>query len=166
MADRRTPVHITRADEHQRGARPRVLALVTDAESARDRDWPGHSRVKFLRAADAFDRRDHILSGAAYQLHAKATLSSAALDHPGFVADEYVAGLTGEDLHTSDADPAVLAIELCTDGMWRRADGGYRVLDWLAVQAAIDYERELRTMDKPARRRERRGLGLVDGSGH
>ena len=146
-----------RADEHQRGTRLRILALLSDAESARDRDWPGHSRVKFLRAADAFDRRDHVMSAAAYQLHAKATLSSAAVDHPGFVPDEYVASLTGEDLHSPDADPAVLATELCSDGMWRRADGGYRVLDWLAVQAAIDHVRELRTVDKPARNRERHG---------
>ena len=154
----------TRADEHQRGTRLRSLALLSDAESARDRDWPGHSRVKFLRAADAFDHRDHMMSAAAYQLHAKATLSSAALDRPGFVPDEYVASLTGEDLHSPDADPAILATELCSDGMWRRTDSGYRVLDWLAVQAAIAHVRELRTVDKPARNRERHVPGTVDES--
>jgi hypothetical protein len=37
--------------------------------------------------------------------------------------------------------------------MWRRTDGGYRVLDWPAVQASIDYERELRTVDKRVRNR-------------
>lgn len=144
-------MNTTRADEHQRGTGLRILALISDAESAAD--WPSRSRVKFLRAADAFDRRDHIMSAAAYQLHLKATLSSAALDHPGFVPDEYVADLTGEDLHSPDGNPAVLATELCSDGMWRRTDGGYRVLDWPVVQASIDHVRELRMVDKPARSR-------------
>jgi len=149
-------VNTTRADQHQ-GTRLRVLALISDAESAGDRDWPGRTRVKFLRAADAFDRRDHIMSTSAYLLHLKATLSSAVLDHPGFVPDEYVASLTVEDLHSPGTDSAVLATELCSDGMWRRTDGGYRVLDWPAVQASIDHVRELRTVDKPARNRERHG---------
>jgi hypothetical protein len=148
-------VDTTRADESQQGTRLRVLALISDAENAGDLDWPVRSRVKFLRAADAFDRRDHIMSSPAYLLHLKATLSSAVLDHPGFVPDEYVAGLTVEDLHSPGTDPAVLAAELCSDGMWRRADGGYRVLDWPAVQGSIDHVRELRTVDKPAENRER-----------
>jgi hypothetical protein len=84
--------------------------------------------------------------------------SSAARDHPGFVPDEYLAGLTGEDLHSPGANPAILGSELCTAGMWRRADGGYRVLDWPAVQASIDHVRELRTVDKPARNRERQAM--------
>ena len=151
-------MNTTRADQHQ-GTRLRVLALISDAESAGDRDWPGRTRVKFLRAADAFDRRDHIMSTSAYLLHLKATLSSAVLDHPGFVPDEYVASLTVEDLHSPGTDSAVLATELCSDGMWRRTDGGYRVLDWPAVQASIDHVRELRTVDKPARNRERHGQG-------
>jgi hypothetical protein len=113
--------------------------------------------VKILRAADAFDRRDHVMSAAAYQLQVKATLTSAVLDHPGFVPDEYLASLTGEDLHTPGADTAILAAELCADGIWRRTDGGYRVLDWPAVQASIDHVRELRTVDKPAGNRERHG---------
>jgi hypothetical protein len=159
LADRRTPVNTTRADEHQRGTRLRVLALISDAESAGDLDWPGRTRVKFLRAADAFDRRDHIMSAAAYLLHLKATLSSAVHDHPGFVPDKYVASLTVEDLHSPGTDPAVLATELCSDGMWRRTNGGYRVLDWPAVQASIDHVRELRTVDKPARNRERPDQG-------
>jgi hypothetical protein len=152
-------VNTTRADEHQRGTRLRVLALISDAESAGDLDWPGRTRVKFLRAADAFDRRDHIMSTAAYLLHLKATLNSAVRDHPGFVPDEYVASLTVEDLHSPGTDSAVLATELCSDGMWRRTGGGYRVLDWPAVQGSIDHVRELRTVDQPARNRERHGQG-------
>src|SRR5579863_7755112 len=100
LADRRTPVNTTRADHHQRGTRLRVLAVVSDAESAGDRDRPDRGRVKIIRAADAFDRRDHVMSVVAYELHVRATLGSAALDHPGLVPDEYLASLTGEDLHS------------------------------------------------------------------
>ena len=149
-------MNTTRADEHQRGSRLRVLALVSEPESAGDGDRPARGRVKILRAADAFDRRDHAISGAAYLLHLKATLSSAVLDHPGFVPDEYVASLTVEDLHSPGRDPVILAAELCADCIWRRTDGGYRVLDWPAVQASIDHVRELRTVDKPARNRRER----------
>jgi len=149
-------VNTTRADRHQRGTRLRVLAVVGDAESAGDRDRPDRGRVKIIRAADAFDRRDHVMSVVAYELHVRATLGSAALDHPGLVPDEYLAGLTGEDLPSPGA---ILAAELCTAGVWRRTDGGYRVLDWPAVHASIEHVRELRAVDKSARNREPRGQG-------
>jgi len=89
-------------------------------------------------------------------LHVRATLGSAALDHPGLVPDEYLAGLTGEDLPSPGA---ILAAELCTAGVWRRTDGGYRVLDWPAVHASIEHVRELRAVDKSARNREPCGQG-------
>ena len=119
-------------------------------------DDPDHGRLKILRAADAFDRRDHVMTVAAYQLHVRATASSAADDHPGFVPSAYLAGLTGQDLHSPGADPAILAAELCSAGLWRRTSGGYRVLDWPAVQACINDVRELRAVDKraPARQRQ------------
>jgi hypothetical protein len=143
-------VNTTRAGEHQRETRLRVLTLVSDAESPGDRDRPDRGRVKILRAADAFDHRAHVMSAVAYELHVTATLGSAVLDHPGFVPDEY---LTGDDPHSPGASPAVLATELCSAGMWRPTDGGYRVLDWLTVQASIAHVRELRAVDKPARNR-------------
>ncbi len=120
------------------------------------RDDPGHGRLKILRAADAFDRRDHVMTVAAYQLHVRATASSAADDHPGFVPGEYLAGLTGQDLHAPGADPAILAAELCSAGLWRSTKGGYRVLDWPAVQACINHVRELRAVDRRAPARQRR----------
>jgi hypothetical protein len=121
-----------------------------------DRDDPGRGRLKIVRAADAFDRRDHVMTDAAYQLHVTATASSAAQGHPGFVPGEYLAGLTGQDPHGPGADPAILAAELCTVGLWRRAGSGYRILDWPAVQLSIDHVRELRAVDRraPARRRQ------------
>jgi hypothetical protein len=117
---------------------------------------PDRARLKILRAADAFDRRDHVMTVAAYQLHVRATASSAADDHPGFVPGDYLAGLTGQDLPSSGADPAILAAELCAVGLWQATMGGYRVLDWPAVQASINHVRELRTVDKraPARPRQ------------
>jgi len=128
---------------------------MTSDRGAGDRAGPDHARLKVLRAADAFDRRDHAMTVAAYELHILATSFSAARDHPGFVPDEYLASLTGEDLHSPGADPAFLATELRTARMWRRIDGGYRVLDWPAVQACIDHMRELRAVDKRAPVRKR-----------
>jgi hypothetical protein len=150
-------MNTARAEEHQQVTRLRALTLTSTDESIPDRDRPSRAKVK-IRAADAFDRRDHVMSAAAHQLHVEGMASSAARDHPGFVPDEYLAGLTGEDLHSTGADPAILAAELCTAGMWRRTNDGYRVLDWPAVQASIDHVRELRAVDRraPARNRERR----------
>ena len=113
-----------------------------------DRDGSDPARLKILRAADTFDRRDHVMTAAAYQLHVTATSHSADRDHPGFVPAEYLASLTDQDLHSPAADPAILAAELCAVGMWQRVDGGYRVLDWPAVQMSVDYVRELRAVDK------------------
>jgi hypothetical protein len=146
-------MNTTQADEHRSATRLRARALLSSDESIPDRDWPDYARVRIIRAADAFDRQDHVMTAAAYRLHVEAMASSAARDHPGFVPDDYLAGLTGEDLGSPGANPAILATELCTAGMWRRTDGGYRVLDWPAVQASIDYERELRTVDKRVRNR-------------
>jgi hypothetical protein len=133
-----------------------TLAPMTGDQGDAGRDDQDRGRLKILRAADAFDRRDHVMTVAAYQLHVRATASSAADDHPGFVPGEYLASLTGQDLHSPGADPAILATELCAAGLWQRTSGGYRVLDWPAVQACINHVRELRTIDKraPARQRQ------------
>ncbi len=37
--------------------------------------------------------REQVKSGAAYELHCRATADSAVDDHPGFVPDAYLAGL-------------------------------------------------------------------------
>jgi len=129
-----------------------------------DPDGPEHAALKTLRAADAFDRRDHVMTAVAYQLHVSATAHSAARDHPGFVPDEYLASPVGQDPGGADADPATLAAELCTAGMWQRTDGGYRVLDWPAVQASIGHARELRAVDKRASI-PKRPVSWVDDTG-
>jgi hypothetical protein len=116
------------------------------------RDDQDRAPLKILRAADAFDRRDHVLTAAAYQLHVRAMASSAAQDHPGFVPGAYLASLTAHGLYSLGPDPAMLAAELCTAGLWRRTGSGYRVLDWPAVQMSIDHVRELRAVDKADKR--------------
>ena len=92
------------------------------------------------------------MSSAAWEPQLTATANSAVRDHPGFVPDEYLASLTGEDLRSPGAEPVTLAAELCTAGMWKRVDGGYRVLDTGAVQLCIDHVRELRDRDNRERR--------------
>jgi hypothetical protein len=124
-----------------------ALVPVNGDRGAAGRDDPDPAKPMMLRAADAFDRRDHVMTAAAYLLHARATADSAVLDHPGFVPGEYVASLTGQDLGSPGTDPAVLAAELCTAGMWRRTGGGYRVLDWPTVYACLGHVLELRAVD-------------------
>jgi hypothetical protein len=125
---------------------------VSSTNGADHREDPGRALLKILRAADAFDRRDHVMTAAAYELHVRAMASSAAQDHPGFVPGDYLASLTGQDLDSLGGDPAMLAAELCTAGLWRRTWGGYRVLDWPAVQLSIGHARELRAVDKVSKR--------------
>jgi hypothetical protein len=45
------------------------------------------------------------------------------------VPDQYLADLSTET--------TITAAELCTVGMWERVDGGYRLLDWEAVQICV-----------------------------
>jgi hypothetical protein len=87
------------------------------------------------RAGESFDARERVKSGAAWELHCRATADSAVYDHPGFVPDAYLVGLgTGT---------AALAAELCSAGVWERAGGGYRILDRDAVGRCQDLARLL-----------------------
>ena len=49
--------------------------------------------------------------------------------HPGYVPDDYLEHLDGLGIETT-----ITAAELCTIGTWERAGGGYRILDWEAVE--------------------------------
>lgn len=87
------------------------------------------------RSGESFDARDRVKSEAAYELHCRATADSAVDDRAGFVPDAYLDGLgTGT---------AVLAAELCSAGVWERADGGHRILDRDAVGRCQDLARQL-----------------------
>ena len=77
------------------------------------------------------------MSRAAYDLQVQATAHSASCGHPGFVPDDYLEHLDGLGIETT-----ITAAELCTAGMWERVDGGYRVLDWEAVEVCLDQVRQ------------------------
>jgi len=79
------------------------------------------------------------MSRAAWDLQVQATAHSASCGHPGFVPDDYLEHLDGLRIETT-----ITAAELCTSGMWERIDGGYRVLDWEAVEVCLDQVRERR----------------------
>ena len=87
------------------------------------------------RAGESSGARGQVRSGAAWELHCRATADSAVDGHPGFVPDAYLDGLgTGT---------AALAAELCSAGVWERAGGGYRILDRDAVGRCQDLARQL-----------------------
>ena len=112
------------------------------SEAAGDDEDPEQVRFILMRAEDTFDGQDRVMSRAAYDLQVRATAHSARCGHPGFVPDEYLDGLRTET--------TIPAAELCTIGMWERVDGGYRVLDWEAVEICLDQVRQIRGEDPQA----------------
>jgi hypothetical protein len=86
-----------------------------------------------MPAEETFDGQEHVFSRAAYDLQVRATGHSASCGHPGYVPDDYLEHLDGLGIETT-----ITAAELCAIGMWERVDGGYRVLDWEAVECALD----------------------------
>jgi hypothetical protein len=113
-------------------------------DSANDGDL---GQVRFIRteASETFDGQDRVMSRAAYDLQIRATAHSASCGHPGFVPDDYLEHLDGLSIETT-----ITAAELCTSGMWQRVDGGYRVLDWEAVNVCLDQVRQLNGKDARA----------------
>ena len=98
-------------------------------ETTDDAEDPGHVSFIRMRAEDTFDGQDRVMSRAAYGLQVLATAHSANCGYPGYVPDGYLEHLDGLSIETT-----ITAAELCTVGMWERVDGGYRVLDWEAVE--------------------------------
>jgi hypothetical protein len=89
-----------------------------------------------MPASETFDGQDRVISRAAYDLQVEATAHSASCGHPGFVPDDYLEHLDGLSIETT-----ITAVELCTAGLWERLVGGYRVLDWEAVEVCLDQVR-------------------------
>jgi hypothetical protein len=98
-----------------------------------------------MPASETFDGRERVFSRAAYNLQCEATRHSARCGHPGFVPDDYLEHLDGLGVETT-----IVAAELCAIGTWERVDGGYRVLDWEAVEVCLDHVRETRGEDPQA----------------
>jgi hypothetical protein len=61
------------------------------------------------------------------------------------VPDDYLEHLDGLGIETM-----ITAAELCAIGTWQRVDGGYRVLDWEAVEYALDVVRQRQGEDPKA----------------
>jgi hypothetical protein len=83
-------------------------------------------------------------SEAASALHVIATARSAVYGRPGFIPAGELAALSRSVLGYPGADLAGLAAELCAALVWKAADGGWRVLDALAVGVCSARVRELR----------------------
>ena len=109
-----------------------------------------------MHATETFDGQERVMSRAAYDLQVLATAHSASCGHPGFVPDDYLEHLDGLAIETT-----ITAAELCTAGMWERVDGGYRVLDWEAVEVCLDQVRQRRGEDEQTLAWEREREALV-----
>jgi hypothetical protein len=127
-------------------------------EAADNAEDPGH-RSFIMRATETFDGQERVMSRAAYDLQVLATAHSASCGHPGFVPDDYLEHLDGLAIETT-----IAAAELCTIGMWERVDGGYRVLDWEAVEICLDQVRQRWGEDQQALAWEREREALVRGT--
>jgi hypothetical protein len=103
-----------------------------------------------MRAEETFHGQERVMSRAAYDLLVRATVHSASCGHPGYVPDDYLEHLDGLGIETT-----ITAAELCAIGTWQRVDGGYRVLDWEAVEYALDGVRQRRGEDPKALAAER-----------
>ncbi len=125
-------------------------------EAADNREDPGHLSFIIMRDTETFDGQERVMSRAAYDLQVLATSHSASCGHPGFVPDDYLEHLDGLAIETT-----ITAAELCTAGMWERVDGGYRVLDWEAVEVCLDQVRQRWGEDEQALAWEREREALV-----
>ena len=114
-------------------------------EAADNPEDPGHLSFIIMHATETFDGQQRVMSRAAYDLQCLATAHSASCGHPGFVPDDYLEQLDGLAIETT-----ITVAELCTVGMWERVNGGYRVLDWEAVEVCLDHVREIRGEDAQA----------------
>lgn len=114
-------------------------------DAADDNEEPEHPRFIRMAASETFDGQERVMSWAAYDLQVQATVHSANCGHFGFVPDDYLEHLDGLAIETT-----ITAVELCTCGLWERVDGGYRVLDWEAVEFCLDLVRQRRGEDPHA----------------
>jgi hypothetical protein len=94
-----------------------------------------HRRFLRLEGAHNADGEEAVVSVAAFQLHGFGTIRSVEGGHPGFVSDEYMNAIS--------AETTITAAELCTAGMWERAEGGYKVLDQEMVDHVVSYQRKM-----------------------
>ena len=97
---------------------------------SRDAEDDDHTYFIRMGGADDGSGDEPVVSRAAFQLHSFGIVNSVEDGHPGFVSDDY--------LNAISAETTITAAELCTAGLWRRADGGYEVLETELVQKVVD----------------------------
>ena len=114
-------------------------------EAAEDDEDPARTKFFRMSASETFDGQERVFSQAAWDLQCLATAHSARCGHPGFVPDDYLEHLDGLSIETT-----ITAAELCAIGTWERVDGGYRVLDWEAVEVCLDQVRRTEGEDPQA----------------
>ena len=113
---------------------PRPRPMSETADDDEDLEQPRFIR---MRPEDTFDGQERVFTRAAYDLQVQATAHSARCGHPGYVPDDYLEHLDGLGIETT-----ITAAELCAIGTWERVGGGYRVLDWEAVEVCLDRVRQ------------------------
>jgi hypothetical protein len=89
-----------------------------------------------MAAEDTFDGQERVFTRAAYDLQVRPPLTPRC-GYPGYVPDDYLEHLDGLGIETT-----ITAAELCAIGTWQRVGGGYRVLDWEAVEVCLDQVRQ------------------------
>src|ERR1039457_5751767 len=124
--------------------------------SGEDQEDPERARFIIMPEGETFDGQERVMSRAAYDLQVLATSHSANCGHPGFVPDDYLEHLDGLSIERT-----ITAVELCAIGTWERVGGGYRVLDWEAVEVCLDQVRQLSGEDEQALAWEREREALV-----
>ena len=85
-------------------------------QAAADAPDPEHAAFVRLAAGAAPDGRDRVMSPAARELRTHGTSHCAVHGHPGFVPDDYLAGLGPQT--------AITAAGLCTAGLRERVPAG------------------------------------------
>jgi len=98
-----------------------------------------------MEASETFDGRERWFTRGAYELQTKAVPHSVVCGHAGYIPDDYLEHLNGLGIETT-----IPAAELCTLGTWERISGGYRCLDWEAVEYALDGLRQRKGEDPKA----------------
>lgn len=101
-----------------------------------DDDHTTFLRLEGTAAAAGADE-DPVVSRAAFQLHSFGIMNSIRDGHPGFVSDDY--------LNAISAETTLTAAELCTAGLWQRAEGGYEILERQMVEEAVRMYRRAAT---------------------
>ena len=117
--------------------------MSSDDAADDDRD-PWHVRFIRMPASETFDGQERVMSRAAYDLQVQATAHSASCGHPGSFLTTILS------IWTASASRPQSLRRTVHLRMWERIDGGYRVLDWEAVEVCLDQVRQRRGEDSQA----------------